>query len=318
MRHTTVAGLALGLLVSMGTSCTPYRTGGEVDVLLDYAMRASTERMAQGNALESLQFASVVAEIDPDYPGVQRAMVGMPADLEQLFDRPVLGSNVAIRQPIDASWYAHVLWYLPDRILDALDTFSFDLHLGLGLWVDVHATRALQVGLGGRTVAGVGWHANRSLGLQTQSQAGVNFLAFGAEGYSAMHVGTSGVRAGTWSESGLHAPSSPLYQDYKDYWAVGASATALFVGVDADVHLMQVYDFLAGWFLFDPLNDDFASSTGVEFSTRERQLMRSLGEIASNTKEIEAYYIWKARQEREAEESPPAESPEADPQAGAP
>lgn len=308
-KHSTFAGPALALLVLMATGCSTPRTGGEVDILMDYAMRSSTERMAQGNALESLQMARAVAEIDPKYPGVQKALVGMPADLEHLFDRKILGSNVAIRQPIDASWYAHVLWYIPDRLLDALDTFSFDVHLGIGLWVDAHATRAIQVGLGGRTVAGVGWHTNRSLGLQTQSQAGVNLLAFGTEGYSAMHAGTSGVRAGSWSEAGLHNPSSTIYQDYKDYWAVGGSVTALFVGADADVHLIQVYDFLVGWLLFDPLNDDFASTTGVALSTRERQLMRSLGEIASSKEEIEAYFVWKGMQEREAKEKAAADAP---------
>jgi hypothetical protein len=301
MRINTCACLALCVLAWTSVGCTSPRTGAEIDILLNYAMRSSTERMAQGRALESFRLARAVAEIDPKYPGVQEAITGMPSDLEQLFDRDLLGSNVALRQPIDAAWYEHVLWYIPDRILDAFDMFSIDVHLGPGLWVDVHATRAVQLGLGGRTVAGVGWHDNRNLGIQTQSQAGANFLPFGVEGYSAMEAGTSGVRAGTWSESGLHNPTSPLYGEYKDYWAVGGAATIVFVGADADIHPIQIWDFLVGFLLFDPLNDDFASTTGVQLTTRERQLMRSLGEIASRKADIEAYFIWRGMKEQEEE-----------------
>ncbi len=295
------AGLT-GVLLSLSVAaCSAPRTGPEVDVLLQYALRSSTERMAQGQAMESYQLARAVAEIDPRYPGVQEALAGMPADLQGLFEPTALGSNVALRQPVDARWYEHVLWYLPDRVLDIFDIVSFDVHLGFGIWVDAHATRALQVTAGFRTVGGFGWHDHRSLGIQTQSQAALNLLPFGAEGYSAMQAGTSGVRAGTWSEAGLHNPSSRLYQDYKDYWAIGGGATAVVAGAEVDVHPIEIFDFLVGWFLFDPSNDGFATTTGLALSTRERQLLRSLGEIAADKSEIEAYYIWRGLQEKEAE-----------------
>jgi hypothetical protein len=313
MKHAVATNLTIAVALGVMTGCsTPLRSGSEVDILLEQGMRESVESEAGGHALESYRLARAVAEIDPDYPGVQEALAGIPSDLEHLFDRDLLGSNVAIRQPIDAAWYAHVLWYIPDRILDALDVFSFDVHGGFGLWVDAHATRAAQISAGARSVGGFGWHNNRSLGLQTQAQAGFSLLPFGVEGYSALRAGTSGLDAGTWSESGLHNPTSTIYADYKDYWAVGGGATLLFFGAEADIHPIQVFDFVVGFFLIDPLNDDFASTTGLKLTERERQLMRSLSEIAASKKELEAYFIWRGEQERgaKAETTTASESPE--------
>jgi len=300
MRHSRTATLAIILALGTMIGCSaPLRSGSEIDILLEQGMRESAESKTEGHALESYRLARAVAEIDPDYPGVQEAIAGIPPDLEHLFDRDLLGSNVAIRQPIDAAWYEHVLWYIPDRVLDALDVFSFDVHGGFGLWVDAHATRAAQVSVGARSVGGFGWHNNRSLGLQTQAQAGFSLLPFGVEGYSALRAGTSGLDAGTWSESGLHNPTSKIYADYKDYWAVGGGATLLFFGAEADIHMIQVFDFVVGFLLFDPLNDDFASTTGLKLTQRERQLIRSLSEIAASKTELEAYFIWRGEQERQ-------------------
>jgi hypothetical protein len=126
-------------------------------------------------------------------------------------------------------------------------------------------------------------------------------LPFGVEGYSALRAGTSGLDAGTWSESGLHNPTSKIYADYKDYWAVGGGATLLFFGAEADIHPIQVFDFIVGFLLFDPLNDNFASTTGLKLTQRERQLIRSLSEIAASKTELEAYFIWRGEQERQTE-----------------
>lgn len=293
MRMMT-GGALVGLVLVASTACSSARTGGEVDVLLGHTLRASIERTADGDAIEAYQLARAVADVDPDYPGVQLSLSGLPQDLDHLFDNEWLGSNVALRQPVDAAWWEHVLWYVPDRVLDLADIVSFDVHLGFGLYADVHATRAAQVNGGFRTVAGFGWHEGRSLGIKTQSQAGVNVLPFGAEGYSAMSAGTSGVHGGSWGEAGIHEPGDALYQDYRDYWAIGGGATILFVGAEADLHPVQVWDFVAGLLTFDPLNDDFASTTSVDFSPTEERLVRSLGEVAVDGEALEAYVLWRA------------------------
>ncbi len=291
--------LAAALVGSAG--CSTPRSGSEIDVVMNHAMRSSTERMAQGNAIESFQLAHAVSEVDPDYPGVQAALAGLPADLENLFNNSFLGSNVAIRQPIDVAWYEHVLWYIPDRILDVFDIVSFDVHLGFGLWVDAHVTRAVQFAFGARSVAGLGWHDHRSLGVLAQAEAGFNILPFGVEVISGFQAGTSGVQGGSFGEGGLHMFSSPLYRDFRDYWAIGGGATVLFAGAEADVHPVEIADFIVGLFFFDPLNDDFGSTTGVDFSSRERSLMRSLSEISANQDEIDEYLLWREREHGQSE-----------------
>lgn len=296
-----LAVVACATLLAAG--CTTPRSGRHVDLLLEQGLDASRARAQRGDSFEAYQLARAVERVDPDYPGVQDALTVLPAELEDVFHRPLLGSNVAVREPVDAAWWEHVLWYLPDRVLDLLDIVSFDVHLGFGLWVDVHATRAAQVALGARSVGGLGWHTQRSLGVRAQTQAGISLLPFGAEGYGAYTAGTSGARGGSWSESGLHNPSSSLYQDEKDYWAVGGSVTAVVAGVDFDVHLMQIADFVAGVLTFDLLNDDFASSRGLDLEDSERKLLRHLGEVAGNATEKEAYQRWRDGQRAREEEA---------------
>lgn len=173
---------------------------------------------------------------------------------------PMLGSNVADREPADRPLWARALLYVPDRLLDLGDVFSFDVHLGVGVLANLHFTRAVQVGAGLREVAGVGWHEQRSLGFQIQGDAQMLLPGFGAEAGHVGTLGTSGVNSASESTAGIIEPTDPLYQDYRDYWAVGGQVTAVFVGVDFDLHPVQLADFFAGWFGIDFLRDDFGRS----------------------------------------------------------
>jgi hypothetical protein len=294
MQRWMTSSMAYALMLALGlcSACAQPRTGPEIDVLLADAMEASDARLAQGDAVGAYKLARLVALVDPGYPGVKGHEAILPVELEELFSNPVMGSNVAQREPTDPDLYERLLWYLPDRVLDALDIISFDVHMGFGLFVDLHATRAAQLGLGFRTVGGVGWHDHRSLGIQTQVQASANVLAFGRESYDAYLVGTSEVRAGRWSVSELHAPTSELYQEYKDYWAIGAGVTALWVGADVDIHLLEIFDFAVGWFTFDPLNDDNATTQGTRFTPAEAELVSLLSQVVARDDETRAYKRW--------------------------
>jgi hypothetical protein len=184
------------------------------------------------------------------------------------------------------------------------------VHLGFGVFADVHATRALQVQFGGRSVAGFGWHDGRSLGVQTQGQAGIGLFMLGAEAYSAAKAGTSGVRAGAFGVGGFHAPGDELYQRYRDYWAIGAGATAVVAGVDVDIHPVEIFDFLVGWATFDPLNDDFGDTEGLDLTSHEEQLSKALGAVLSDEASLQDYLAWRGQQpadERSAEPAPAEE-----------
>ena len=193
---------------------------------------------------------------------------------------PLLGANRPLRAPAVRPPAVRALLYLPDRLLDLADLVSFDLHLGFGLYANLHATRALQAGLGARGITGVGWHERRSLGLRAQEDSGFALLAVGAEATSGTLSGTSGIFS--WSETlaGLQRPEHVLYQEVRDYWAVGGAATLLILGIDFDLHPLQVADFAAGWLTADFLGDDFASTRALALTRYERELLRDLHHAA--------------------------------------
>ena len=88
---------------------------------------------------------------------------------------------------------------------------------------------------------------------------------------------------------GMHHPSDRLYQEIRDYWAVGASATVGAVGFEADVHLLQIVDFLAGWVGIDFLHDDFAHTRALRFDATEPKLLAELSGVRQSRESLEAY-----------------------------
>ncbi len=307
----TASNLVLVALAAVLAGCGTTRQGSEIDLLMTQAVRAAQQRTADGDVFEAWQLLRAASSVDPEHPGIAEARAALPEDFVESQAHWMLGSNVAQRERIDAPWWRHALLYIPDRILDVFDVFSIDVHFGLGLFVDAHATRAVQFTAGARGVAGLGWHPGRSLGIQTQGQSAISLLPFGAESYSALRAGTSGVDAGHWGLGGLHGPGKPLYQEGKDYWSIGGGATAGVVGVDVDVHLLQIFDLVVGFLLFDPLRDDFATTSGLDLSRSEETLVRTLAEVAADDDDREAYLIHRSRLTRHDDEPGASSAPEA-------
>jgi hypothetical protein len=177
-----------------------------------------------------------------------------------------LSSSVLLAED-DEEWHepapiwARLLLWVPNRILDAIDTFSFDVHVGFGVGVDVHVTRAFQaVAMLRGGTAGVGWHWGRSLGVLTRAEAGLAAGPFGFNAGTMAIAGTAGADSGSLTIGGIHSPGDEVYaEEHRDYWAAGASVTAAVVGVDVDVHLGEILDLILGIFLIDIYGDDIGS-----------------------------------------------------------
>jgi hypothetical protein len=174
-------------------------------------------------------------------------------------------------------------------MLDLLDIATFDVHLGMGGFIDVHFTRAVQLVGGVRTTGGVGLHEQRSLGLKSQAEAGLAVLMAGAHSYGGGLIGTSGAKGASSSTVGLHRPGDPVYQQLRDYWAIGASATAGLVGLEAELHPLQIVDFLAGWFAIDLLRDDFAHTRALKLRAVDRELIAELWRTKGSRSRMLAY-----------------------------
>jgi hypothetical protein len=269
--------------------CAAFHTPKEVDQTLQATLAAARSQHQKGRDVEAAQLIEGVLRIHGKYPGARRLRRSLSPDIAYLYDHPYLGSNFARRTKVERSTRDRVLLYLPDRILDALDTVSFDLHFGPGAYANVHVTRGFQFGAGVRGVGGVGWHDHRSLGLLGQAEAGFALPAVGVETYAGSVVGTSGIFSSAGGNAGLHKPSSRVYQQFRDFWAVGAAFTLGAIGVEVDFHPVQLADFLLGIGGLDILHDDFAYTTGLRLTRSDRELLRDLSEMERSRKTMETY-----------------------------
>jgi hypothetical protein len=298
-------------LVWLATACTSPHPPTEVKRIIEDTTAAAEDHLAAGDPHEASELSRAVLAVDPGFAPALAVRAALPPDLTEIHRSHALGANLARRVPVERSTTAKVLFYPLDRVLDILDIFTIDVHVGGGAFVNYHFTRALQAGIGLRATTGLGWHERRSLGSKSQAESGIVLVALGAEVSAATLAGTSGVYSSADSITGLHRPSSPSYQEYRDYWAIGESVTIAFLGIDWDLHPVQIADFFAGWVGVDFLRDDFARTRGLHLNGRERRWMANLYKLEREPGILGAYQELRETEAEEArldEEAAEAES----------
>lgn len=259
--------------------------------ILEQSSAAAQAHLQASQDFEAAQLLMGIEQVDPDFPPAQPLRARVPEDLLRRRYPSALGSNVAFRPPVDRSIPIRILLYLPDRIFDLLDIVSFDMSSGLGVGAEVHLTRALQ--LGGQAGYGLalGWFDHRALGVQQQLITGA---AVGPMATRYLVIGggsTAGLQLVVDEASGTDTPYLPLYQEFRDYWAVGASASLLY-GASADVHPVEVADLLAGFVTVDFLHDDFATTRGLQLTGMDRQLLKRMHDVEASPEMLDAYRAW--------------------------
>lgn len=268
------------LLFTLTTGCVSTCTEKQKSRYLEQAVQAAQEHAENGRTSEAQQFLTAALQIDPGYEAAARMKSTLTLDSRNDCMSPtLLGMNRAPRVFEDPSTLRRVLCFLPDRILDLLDVFSAEGHVGPGYYCNFHATRALQAGGGVKAVVGLGWNDQRCLGGKTEAEAGLSLLCVGATAYSGATAGTSGLNSGTMLKAGLYRPGDPIYQDYSDYWAIGFSLTAIRLGLSADFHPVEAADFFLGFFGMDIGRDDFAKTRGLQLNSFDKRLLRDLRTI---------------------------------------
>jgi hypothetical protein len=154
-------------------------------------------------------------------------------------------------------WFA---MYPINRVLDVADVVSVAAGPGLGLYGDVHATRALQVGGGGGVGILAGWWRPRECGLRT---GGVTGLFLGPVGWANMDFargGTLGLEADEYELRGWTCPSDPVFAERgMDYWAIGAKAIVGVVAAQVDIHPVEIVDAVLGIVFIDIMQDDIGN-----------------------------------------------------------
>ncbi len=275
------------VVISLLCGCTSYYSPEKVHKKASRAVERSKAHLENGSVYEASLIANAVRDIDPNFAGL--AEIESQLDKEAVRQPSALGVNRAFRLPKKRGVLAKILLYIPDRVCDALDVVSADVNVGPGVFVDVHATRALQVAAGGRATFGIGLHEERSIGLQTRSDASLNLICFGAQGSMVGRAGTSGMRSSSESAAGIMGPKDQLFQENYDYWAIGSGVNVGLVGVEVDLHPLELVDFFCGFFFIDFLHDDFAHTRGLDLSYMDGKLLRQLAEIASSKKTMRDY-----------------------------
>lgn len=155
----------------------------------------------------------------------------------------------------NAGWAA--LMYIPNRIIDATDIFTLQAGAGGAFAVDVHVTKYFQIG---------GWHGPsyflekgyaRQYGGGNKSGSAFGILCFDYnETFVTETFGTVREYYIEKDEFGMaDFMLDPYMSDDADFWAIGFNGGWL-LNFAANVHPIEIADFVTGIFFIDLMNDD--------------------------------------------------------------
>lgn len=151
-----------------------------------------------------------------------------------------------------------VALYIPNRLIDALDLFSFSLGVGPVIEARLMGTRFVDVGAGASLFCYKFYkNYNRQYGLGVEEGWYWSFIFVGEERYS-MLSSTSLVDKYAEDRAGIPDPTTRTYDFFegsRDYWAIGG-ALGFLVDGDLYVHPMEWVDFALGFLTIDIKGDD--------------------------------------------------------------
>jgi len=285
-RHRWLGLLALASLCA----CTPRFSPFEIDRMLATSVSAARYHLDQRRPIEAMQLAGAAARVDPQFEGLPELLAALPRDVQDVYRPSALGSNRPPRYRVERSLTAGILRYLPDRLADAFDIVSAGGHAGVGLFADLHFTRAVQLVGGAHVVGGVGIYERRNaLGMRAEGAFGTAVLDRAALEYAGLVAGTGdNVTAGD-TLRGPQKPTDPIYQDLLDYWAIGFSGTLGAAGGRLELHPVQLADFFAGFAGIAFLNDDRSHTRDLVLAISERDLLQDLARVSQSLDSLADY-----------------------------
>ena len=151
--------------------------------------------------------------------------------------------------------------YIPNVLVDALDTFSVNVGFGAIAEARLMATRAVDVGAGWGLTAKMFKAHNRQYGFGIEEGWYWSFIFVGEESYT-IRDSTSLVDKYIEMRAGFPSPTRRCYDIYsgsRDYWAIGG-ALGLLIDGEVYIHPVELADFVLGLFLIDIKNDNFTFS----------------------------------------------------------
>ncbi len=150
-----------------------------------------------------------------------------------------------------------VLLYLPNRVIDAFDTFSVNIGVGPVLRAELMATRACVVGGGIGLSCMLYKDYNRQYGVGIDNGWYYQLICLG-EAEQQRTAGSSLIMDYQNFFAGMPLPDERNYQlpdGPRDYWQIGGALGGLVVG-EVYLHPLEIADFITGFFFFDLTGDD--------------------------------------------------------------
>ena len=149
-----------------------------------------------------------------------------------------------------------ILMYIPNRVMDLLDTFSLKLGTGVTSKLQLRLTHAFGIGYGIGPTGSVEWSYGRRIGTSLDNGKEIFFISDGY--YDIQREFSTGTLVDYWYQaSGMQWPEDPVFSRDRayDYWALEVEVAA-FADVKVAFHPVEFADFIAGIFFYDGISGD--------------------------------------------------------------
>ncbi|MDD3704399.1 MAG: hypothetical protein GX280_07965 [Lentisphaerae bacterium] len=159
---------------------------------------------------------------------------------------------------VQAQWLEKVALYVPNRVIDLLDSFTLNLGAGPTLRGELRATHAVQIGGGFGYTAKLVKDINRQYGAALQEGWSWYVPGISSENIERRNQ-TRWVRNFYRETYGFPYPADEYYNYHEgacDYWEFGGTLGALLIEADVSVHPIEMVDALLGFILIDIKGDD--------------------------------------------------------------
>ena len=262
------------LLAWMSLSCTSSRAQRRPYLIMENVDNAA-RHLEKKETEEAAQIYQAVLIADPFNEKAKSGLASIGKYDASVMKPSLLGTNLR-RRPQRESMALWFVMYPVNRVLDLLDVVSISVGLQGGLYLDAHATRAMQADFGAGGGMEIGWWQKRELAAGAAHVAGLALGPFETQGEGYTRVGTHGAKSTSFSMVGMSRPSDYEHQRFRDYWGIGARAIALIVGVEVEFHPVELADALSGVFFVDFLRDDIGRTRRLHLTAADIEAMEDL------------------------------------------
>jgi hypothetical protein len=234
---------------------------------------AAHERADAGEWREAYAITLLLEETrrrDHKIAAIKDASVRMDPSLRALRHRRWLGGNHPLRtERKPTPIFSAILLYPVNLVADLADLVTLEIGVGIGLGAKVKATEIVSLGAqASQGEAMVGWAGGRP-SVRTGSDSFLDILGLNFRAGTYPLDRTFGKVNLPYATDGIKQPNEPPYQRSTDYYGIGGKIQAGIVGVNVELHPMQLFDAVAGLLFIDPLNDAYVVNEPIRLNERE-------------------------------------------------